>query len=147
MGLAVFRQRKPQRFLGAGFADRTGDGDDLGLAARACGTGEIAQTRQHVRHDEQRRIGRKIAAAARGNDRKTGMGAKSRGDKLVAVTAVALDGEERFAGNDGAGIDGNPGNRLRQHALAFGIHRARHRIDGPQWRHAANSLSAMATAS
>ena len=75
------------------------------------------------------------------------MGAKRSGDELVAVTAVALDGEERFAGNDGAGVDGNPGNRLRQRAVAFGGHRARHRIDGPQWRHAAGSLSAMATAS
>ena len=71
VGLAVLRQRKPQRFLGAGLADRAGDADHLGLHARPRGGGEIAQAGKHIGHDEERRVAGKLAAPV-GGDRRRG---------------------------------------------------------------------------
>ena len=149
MGLAVLRQRKPQRLLGSGLADRAGDADHLGLRARSRGHGESAQSGKHIGHDEERRIAGKLAAPVGGDDGEAGFSGKCRGDKIVAVAIVALDGKERVARRQAAAIDGQAKDRFRQRAEAFGAHRAHHRLGGPQRgrAHAASSLSAVATAS
>ena len=51
---------------------------------------------------------------------------------LVPVAGVALDRKECLAAPDGAGVDGNAGNRRGQSTAAFGTHRLCHRVDGPQ---------------
>ena len=53
-------------------------------------------------------------------------------DEFVAVAVVALDGEERFAGRNRAGVDRDAGHGRRQRARARGAHRLRHRLDGPE---------------
>ena len=68
VGFAVLRQRKPQRFLGAGLADRAGDADHLGVRARPRRGGERAQRGEHVGHDEQRRIVRQLGTPLGGDD-------------------------------------------------------------------------------
>ena len=65
VGFAVLRQRKPQRFLGAGLADRTGDADHLGVRACPRRGGERAQRGKHVGHDKKRRIAPACRRAAR----------------------------------------------------------------------------------
>ncbi len=90
---------------------------------------------------------RKLPAPIGGDNSQAGLGRKRRGDELMAVAVVALNGEKGLAGRDGARVDGNSGNRLRQRAVPLGRHRGRHCLDGPQRAHAASSLSAAATAS
>ena len=41
MRLAVGGEREPERFFGAGLADRAGDGDDFGVRAGARGARQI----------------------------------------------------------------------------------------------------------
>ncbi len=148
MGLAVFGEREPQRFLGAGFADRAGDADHLRRRARPRRGGERAQRLEHVGHDQKRRVRRQLRAPVRRDHRESGLGRERRAHELMAVAAVAGEGEERFARRDGAGIDREPGDRRRQRALALGAHRRRHAVDGPQRHpaHAASSSRAAATA-
>ena len=85
MRLAVLRQRQPQRLLGAGLADRAGDADHLGVGARARRGREIAQRREHVGHDKQRRIVRHVRTPVGGDNGEAGLGRKRRGDEIVAV--------------------------------------------------------------
>ena len=70
------------------------------------------------------------------------LGRERGGDKIVAVTVIAGDGEKRLARSDGAAVDREAGYRLRQCALPFGTHRLRHRVHGPQRgrAHAASSF-------
>ena len=148
MRLAVLRQRKPQRLLGAGLADRAGDADELGLAARTRGTRERDQAVQHVRHREQRRVLGKFIAPARRNDGKAGVLLQCRLDELMPVARIALDREERLARRDRAGVDRKPGDAGRQRAMLLGAHRLRHRLDRPQRRaHATFSRNAASTSS
>ncbi len=148
MRLAVLGQRQPQRFLGAGLADRTGDADHLGLRARPRRRGERAQADEHVGHDEERRIVRHIGAPVGGDDGEPRFGRERGGDEFMPVAAIG-DGEERFAPADRAAVDGNARHGLRQRAVALGAHRRRHVVDGPQRAraHAASSFKAAATAS
>ena len=44
MRLAIFGQRKTQRFLGSGLADRTGDADHFARQSCASGYGEVPQS-------------------------------------------------------------------------------------------------------
>ena len=97
MGRAVSRKREPQRFLGAGLADRAGDRDHLRLRARTRRGGERAQAGEYVGHHQQRRIVRQRRLPAGGDDGERCPRAKRRGDEFMAVAAVG-DGEERFAG-------------------------------------------------
>jgi len=53
-------------------------------------------------------------------------------NEFVSVTAIALNGEKRVAWADRPGVDRDSGYGLRQHALAPGGHRRRHRLDGPK---------------
>ncbi len=132
MGLAVLRQREPQRFLGAGLADRAGDADHLGPRARARRGGKIAQTPQARRGTTSSGASfRKLRAPVGGDHGKAGLGGKRGGDELVAVAAIP-NGEKGFAGRNRAAVDGNSGDRLRQRAVPLGAHRRRHRVDGPQ---------------
>ena len=60
-------------------------------------------------------------------------------DEVMAVAGIALDGEERFARRDRAGVDRKPRHARRQRACALRAHRRRHRLDRPQRRaHAAS---------
>ena len=104
VGLAVLRQREPQRFLGAGLADRAGDADHLGAAcARAPRRRERASPRAHRARPAAARRPANCGAPVDGDDRKAGLGCKRRGDEIMAVAIVARDGEERVARLDACG--------------------------------------------
>jgi hypothetical protein len=105
------------------------------------------RSRAAVGHDKERRMFRKLPAPVGGDNGEAGFGRKRRGDELVAVAVIALNGKKGFAERDRARVDGNSGDGLRQRAVPFGRHRSRHCLDGPQRAHAASSLSAAATAS
>ncbi len=116
MGLAVGGERELQRFLGAGLADRAGDGDHLGVRARARGAGKIAQSLEHIVDGEQRRIGGKAPALRPRDHRETGAGFERALDKFMAVTVLALDGEEGIAFAERAAVDGDARHLRRQRA-------------------------------
>ena len=84
---------------------------------------------EHVGNDQQRRIGGEAIALVGGHHREGGAGRERRRHEFVAVAVVALDREERLAGGNGAGVDRDAGNGLRQRARAGGAHRLRHRLD------------------
>ena len=148
MGLAVARQRELERLLGAGLADRAGDADEFGGAARPRRACQRDQPLQHVGHDQQRRVVRKHAALVRGHDSQPAAGFQRRLDEIMAVADV-LEREERFARRDGAGVDRQARHGGRQRALRLRAHRLRHRLDRPQRTraHATFSRSAASTAS
>ena len=106
MRLAVGGKREQQGFLGAGLADRAGDGDDFGARARARGAREIAQSFEHVGDDQQRRIGGKARAVVARDDGEPGAGFERGLDEVVAVAVVALDREEGVALAERAAVDG-----------------------------------------
>ena len=133
MGLAVAPERQPQRLLGSGLADRAGDADDLCRRTRARRPREVAQSVEHLGHDQQRRIRGKAGALVRGHHRKGGTGRERGRDEIVAVAVVALDGEKRFSGRNRAGVDRDAGNGRRQRAHPCGAHRFGHCVDGPKW--------------
>ncbi len=148
MRLAVLGQRKPQRLFGAGLADRAGNANHLGLRTRPGRGCERAQALEHIRHDEQRRVRRQLHRRIRGDDRKRRFSCERGLDELVSVTAVG-NGKERIASTDGAAVDRDARNGLRQRTAPLGPHGRRHLLNGPQRgrAHAASSLSAAATAS
>ena len=148
MRLAILAEREPQRLLGPGLADRTGDADHLGRGAGARRGGKIAQRGKHIRHQQERRAARHCAAAIGGDDGQRGIGLERPRDEFMPVALIAFNGEERIAGGNCAAVDRNAGDRLRR-ALALGADRGSHRVNRPQRarRHAASSLSAAATAS
>ena len=147
--LAILAEREPQRLLGSGLADRTGDADHLGRRADARRGGKIAQRGKHIRHQQERRAARHRAAAIGGDDGQRGIGLERPRDEFMSVALIAPNGEERIAGGNRAAVDRNAGDRLRRRALALGADRRSHRVNRPQRarRHAASSLSAAATAS
>jgi hypothetical protein len=137
-----------ERVLGSGLADRAGDRDHPGGGTGARRGGEVAERREHVGHDEQRRVRRHLLTPLGGDDRERGAVLESAGDEVVAVAVLAADGKERLAPPDGAAVDGEAGDARRQRPRARRAHRGGHRLDGPQGAiaHATFSLSAAATA-
>ncbi len=148
MRLAIFGQRKAQRFLGSGLADRTGDADHFARQPRPSGGGEVPQSCEHVRHDQQWGIAGKLSAPVDGDYRKRRLGGQCRWNKFMAVAELAADRKKSFARSDAAAIDREAGYRGRKVSLARGAHRVRHCVYGPQRGrgHAASSLRAAATA-
>ena len=148
MCLAVLGECEPQRFFGAGLADRAGHADHLGFCARTRRSGESAQGGQHIGHDQKRRVHRHGGAAIGGDDGEPRFGRERRGDEFMPVAAIG-NGEKRLAATDGAAVNRDSRHGLRQRAVALGAHHRRHILDGPQREgaHAASSLSAAATAS
>ena len=118
MRFTVFRQRQTQRLFGAGLADRAGDADHLGARARPRRGGEIAQAGEHIRHGQQRCVSRELRAPLRGDHGERGFGGKRCGDKVMAVAMLAVNGEERVARIERAAVDGKPGYRKGQGAVA-----------------------------
>ena len=66
MRFAVGAEREAQRFLGAGLADRAGDGNHLPLEARARGAAEIAQGFEHIVNEQAAARRRRSDCACRG---------------------------------------------------------------------------------
>src|SRR5664280_240272 len=147
MGLAVGGEREEQGLLGAGLADRTGDGDHVGARASARGGGEFAQSLEHVRDDQQRRSGGKLRALIACDHGKHGAGFERGLDEVVAVAIVARDGEEGLALADASRIDGQAGHLGRQRAGFLRAHGGGHGVEGPQRAHATLPCKASATAS
>ena len=132
VGLSLLAERQAQRLLGRGLSDRAGHRNDFGLRARPRRSRELAQGLQHIGHDEKRRVSRKTLLLVRADDREAGA-APARGfDEIMAVAVLPFDGEERFAGGDGTGIDGNPRNRPGQRAGWHSMHRGSHGLDRPK---------------
>ena len=131
MRQALLAEHEAQRVLGSGLADRAGDRDDAGGGSRARGAGKIFEGCKHVGHDEQRCIRRHLAALVGGHHRKAGAAFERGGNERVAVAALALDGEERFAGLDGAAVDREARDGFRHRARAARPHGGRHGVDGP----------------
>src|SRR5262249_35106645 len=106
MRLPTPRERQTQRFLGAGLADGAGDRDDLCTRARARCPRQVAQTFQDVRNDDERRTVRKLLALVGGDNRKAGARFERGRNEVVAITVIALDGEEGLAGRNCTRVDG-----------------------------------------
>ena len=117
MCLAVLGECEPQRFFGAGLADRAGHADHLGFCARTRRSGESAQGGEHVRHDQKRRAARHGGAAIGGDDGESRFGRERRGDEFMPVAAIG-NGEKRLAATDGAAVNRDSGHGLRQRAVA-----------------------------
>ena len=147
--LAFPREHPPQRFLGAGFADRARHGEDAGSRARPRRGSEVPQCRKHVGHDEQPRVLRKFVPARLEDDGERGTASKRVADEFVAVAVLAEDRKKRLAGREAPAVDRDPADGLRQLAATRSSHRCGHRIDGPQRAiaHATLSSSAAKTAS
>ena len=94
-------QRRARHLLGAGLADRPGDGEDARATARARGDAEPLQPAQRVVHDELR-VGDVLGAR---DQRGAGAGGERAGDMVVTVMRIALDGDEQIAWLQGAGVD------------------------------------------
>ena len=148
MRLALAREHEVERILGAGLADRAGDGNHARVRARPRRAREIDQRGEHVGHDEERRVGREKALLVGGDDRKSGAGVERRGDEVMAVAVLARDGEEGFAACDGAAVDREAGHARGQIPPARRAHGSDKSLDGPQRpsAHATFSPSAAATA-
>ena len=134
MRRAVARQCQTQGFLGAGLADRAGDGDDFAGKARARGAGKLTQGFQYVVDEQERRVGEARALRAR-DHREAGAAFQRRLDEIVAVAGIALDGEEGLALADGAGVDGDAGHLGRQPARFLRPHGGGHGVEGPEGGH------------
>ena len=109
---------------------------------------EIVQRGQHVIDDQQRCVLRHRVALRARDDRKPCAGLERRLDEIMPVAVLALNGEERLAGFDGARVDRQPRHFARQSARTLRLHGGGHGIEGPErLAHPAFSLSAAATAS
>ena len=117
MGLAVARQREPERLLGAGLADRAGDADEFCRAARPRGACQRDQPLQHVGHHQQRRVLRRTCRACPRRRRPARAPAFSAASTKSWPSRHVLEREERFARRDGAGVDGKARHARRQRAL------------------------------
>ena len=106
MGLALRAEHAPQRFLGRGLADRSGDRDDARAETRSRGVREIDQAGEHVIDHQQRRVGGKFLALRGFNNRQRRACVQGRRDKIMAVVHIALDRKVGFARRDGAAVDG-----------------------------------------
>jgi hypothetical protein len=124
VGLAVFRQREPQRSLVPVLPTEPVTPITLALAARARRGGEIAQSRQHIGDDEERRIAGKSRAGPRRRPR-AGSG-RERGATNSWPSCDRPQWRRRPRPADGAAVDRNAGNGLRQRAVTLGAHRRRH---------------------
>ena len=106
-------ERGGDGFLGGGFAGRAGDGDDALAPLAANMGGEGLQGEQRIFGDEKRHgescVGQRGDAGAR-DDRGHGSALDGSGDVIVAIEALAADGEEELAGRDGARVDGVAGD-------------------------------------
>ena len=96
MRLALRAEHMQQRFLGAGLADRSGDGDAARLRAGARRAAEPAQGLERILDDEQPMRLRHGEALG---DRDDGGRAllDGRVHEVVPVAVLALDGEEEVA--------------------------------------------------
>jgi len=142
MGLAIGRERGPQRLLGAGFSHRPGDADEFRRRARPSGLRQRDQTFQHIGHHQQRRVLGELIPLVGGDDREACAGLQRRLDEVMAV-ALVLEREERFARLDGPGVDRKSRHALRQRAVVLRTHRVDHCVRGPQGRaHVTFSCSA-----
>ena len=149
MGLALRAEQAAQRFLGRGLADRAGDGDHLCAEPRARRASEIGQARQHLVHHEKRRVRRELVGLRFCDHGEAGARGQRRSDEIMPVMNVALDRKISFAGCDGATVDRQARDSVRQRAAARGAHGLDHRLRSPQLRrvHATLGASAAATAS
>jgi len=136
MRCAILGERQSQRVFGAGFPDRASDRDDLRLASHARRAGKLAQAREHVGHEEQRRILDEAAAPISRDDREPRAAIERRTHEVVAVAIVAGDGKEGFAALERAAVDRYAGDACRQRPGAFSAHRRGHRLHAPQRCHA-----------
>ena len=109
---AVRRKREPQRFFGAGFANRAGDSNDFRVQARARRARKIAQRLKHIGNDQTAAHPESVALAARDHG-EPGAGLQRAIDEFMPIAVLALNGEERIAFADRAAIDGNAGNVRR----------------------------------
>ena len=106
MRRALARQDEAQRLLGAGLADRAGDGDDLRArpGARAGGprprmaSSTSGTTISGPLSDE-------VGRPRLGDDRRGRALGERVADEVMAVAGVALDGEEQVARLEGARVD------------------------------------------
>jgi hypothetical protein len=128
MGLALRGQHAAQRLLGRSLADRAGDRDHLALQPRPRGAGQVAQALEHVVDDQEPRIGGKLVALSALDHGERRARLQRRGDEIVTVMHVTLDGEIGLAGLDGAAVDGEPDDAVRQRAVGRGPHRVSHRL-------------------
>ena len=100
---------EPHRLLGAGLADRAGDGDDRRVRAPPRRDAEAPHRVEHVRRDEERAGAGKLRRAVLGHHRCRGTLGERVADEAVAVMDVALDGEEQVARLKRAGVDRDAG--------------------------------------
>jgi len=110
VGFTVFGQRESQRFLGSSFADRAGDADHFAPHAPSSGGGKLPQGDEHVGHNQQWRVARKLRAFVGSHHRQSRFGRQGVGHKVMAIPAIAVDGEESVSRRNTAAIDGKAGD-------------------------------------
>ena len=154
MSFAIFGKREPQRFFGPGLADRTSHADDLGLCARpAPRRGKHCEARGARRAPQATE--RPAAALPRkiiGDDCKSPLGPPSAdGNEFnVRPGRSAKIREKRFTVTDSTAIDRDTVKRsaaARPSAARRPWRPPFRRRSTARRAHAANSLSAAATAS
>ena len=130
MRLAAWAKRQMKRFLGAGFSNRAGDGNNLRACARTRGGSGIVHRLQCFFHNKESGV-RKPCCRRFVNDRKRSALFERRFHIIVAVEAVALDRNESFARRDRARVDGNACDVLLYRALQSAARGRRQFLRGP----------------
>src|SRR5690606_22012135 len=115
-----------QGFLGRGLANAAGDANDKGTAASAGGAGEIDQPAERVGNGDAAWAG---AAADEGSGSAIGKGSV---DEVVAIEAVALDGDEERVRADLTGIDGDGADGIGFDPFGGSACRFEDRVEGEQ---------------
>ena len=104
MGIARGRQREAQHLLGAGLADAAGDRDDLRLCDRALAASPIfSSALSTIVDDEQRTAARPSSSVGRDTMARPAPAFSAVCGKIMAVDAIALDGDENVALGDRCG--------------------------------------------
>ena len=132
MGRAEVRKHQPRHVLGRCFSNRAGDRRDKGLRARARIRAEALQRGLRILDDEKRTGGREVARMRFVHDGGRRALFEGRGNEIMSVARVAIDGEKQIAGLQRARIDGDAARLARQTAPAHaGVERADEAESGP----------------
>ena len=97
----------------------------IAAAARPRGARQIAQAFERIGHHDAALA----AAFAFADQRRDGAIGQRRGDEIMPVEPVALDGDEQRIGSQLARIDGDGGNGLRGDALGAAAGGRQKRVD------------------
>ncbi len=144
-------QGDAQHFLGRGLADRTGDRDGRATELGPSRHSQLAEPIEHVIHDNQGGIGRKLRPVIRVDHGGSGPLLERIRHEIMAVAGFAANGEEQTARLDRPGIDGDRADGHREGVAAGAVHPLEQLGPAPERRlfgircHVSASIAARAT--